>query len=124
MLEATIAVEAHPAAVSEARRFLRRTLVAAAVGDEVVDIVLLLASEVITNAIIHARSASEIRVVRSPAVVRVEVVDRSQLLPERRVFDFESASGRGLAIVEAVAARWGVDTLPGDGKRVWFEVAA
>jgi anti-sigma regulatory factor (Ser/Thr protein kinase) len=124
VLEATIAVEAHPAAVGEARRFLRRALSDAGVDEEVVDVVLLLASEVITNAVIHARSSSEIRVMRLPAAVRVEVADTSKALPERRVFDFESASGRGLAIVDAVAARWGVEAIPGDGKFVWFEVAA
>ena len=123
-VNATLAVEAHPSAVREARSFLRRTLVAAAVADDVIDTILLLASEVVTNAVIHARTTSELRVIRTATVVRVEVADSSVLVPEMRVFDFESASGRGLAIVQAVASRWGVDQLSEAGKLVWFEVAA
>lgn len=123
-VEASLALDAHPAAVSEARRFLRRSLAAAAIADDVLDTVLLLASEVVTNAVIHAQTSSTVRVLRLDAVVRIEVVDESAHLPELRVLDFESASGRGLAIIQAVAERWGVERIPGDGKLVWFEVAA
>ncbi len=93
------------------------------VGYSVVDTVELLTSEVVTNALVHARSAPELCVEVRHDVVRVEVSDTSTSEPVLQRPDPESASGRGIAIVEQLAAGWGVEQLAGDGKRVWFEVS-
>jgi anti-sigma regulatory factor (Ser/Thr protein kinase) len=92
-------------------------------GDEVVRTVELLTSEVVTNALLHAHSAPELHVFVVEGVIRVEVCDRSTLAPIQRPVDGESASGRGMMIVEALAQSWGVDRLQDGGKQVWFEVA-
>lgn len=55
-------------------------------------------------------------------MVRIEVCDSEASPPARRPADTDAASGRGIAIVEELAATWGVDQIPDDGKRVWFEV--
>ncbi len=121
-VDARLDVPPEPSAVSRVRAFVRSAL-AGAINEEALDTVLLLTSEVVTNAILHARTPSEVRLIRLPEAVRVEVADGSTLLPERRFFDFDSASGRGLAIVEAVAARWGIEPA-GAHKTVWFELPA
>ncbi len=121
-VDARLDVPLEPSAVSRVRAFVRSAL-AGAIDEEALDTVLLLTSEVVTNAILHAKTPSEVRLIRLHDAVRVEVADASTLLPERRFFDFDSASGRGLAIVEAVAARWGIEPAAAH-KTVWFEVPA
>ena len=111
-------------AVREARRFLERALTHAGVSEDKIDDVILLTSEVVTNAVVHAATMAELRLSVDSSSVRVEVADGSATRPERRVFDFLSASGRGLSIVATVAADWGVETVPGDGKYVWFVISA
>jgi len=92
------------------------------VGDHVVDTVELLTSELVTNAVIHARCAPELLVRLGDKAVRIEVCDGDANAPTRRPPDVEAASGRGIAIVEELATTWGVEHIPDDGKRVWFEV--
>ena len=91
------------------------------VGDEVVETVELLTSELVTNVVLHARSSPELVVSLDDGVVRVEVWDSTASPPIRRPPDAQSASGRGINIVAELAAEWGVEKIP-DGKRVWFEV--
>jgi anti-sigma regulatory factor (Ser/Thr protein kinase) len=112
-----------PASVGTARRFVRDVLTTRMVGYRVVDTVELLTSEVVTNALVHARSAPELTVEVLDDVVRVEVSDTSTGEPVLQQPDPESASGRGIAIVELLAAGWGVERMADDGKRVWFEVS-
>jgi anti-sigma regulatory factor (Ser/Thr protein kinase) len=121
-VDARLDVPPEPSAVRQVRAFVRSAL-AGSVDEDALDTIVLLTSEVVTNAILHAKTASELHLVRLPDVVRVEIADRSPAIPERRVLDFTSASGRGLAIVEAVAIRWGVEGAAAS-KRVWFEVRA
>ncbi len=92
------------------------------VNEKVTGVVELLTSEVVTNALIHARGAQSLTVSVLPAAVRVEVEDSSSLLPTRRRAGVDAVSGRGLAIVGALALAWGVEPGP-RGKRVWFEVS-
>ncbi len=111
-----------PASAGAARRFVRDVLMTRRVGEEVVETVQLLTSELVTNAVIHGRSAPELLVSLNDGVVRVEVCDKDAIPPVRRHPDLYSASGRGIAIVAQLAAEWGVEQIPDDGKRVWFEV--
>jgi anti-sigma regulatory factor (Ser/Thr protein kinase) len=94
-------------------------------GDtQLVEAAALLVSELVTNAVTHAGSEVHVVIGRGAAyaVLRVEVGDFSTAPPTLGGFDLEAMSGRGLALVEALADRWGVET-HGSGKRVWFELA-
>lgn len=91
------------------------------VDEKVTGIVELLTSELVTNALVHARGAEGLSVYVWPRVIRVEVDDLSALLPTPRRAGLEAVSGRGLTIVDALARSWGVET-GRRGKRVWFEV--
>lgn len=104
----------------EARAFVDE-LLARWDAEEAIDVVVLLVSELVTNAVLHAGSRVELSVHLLSDAVRVEVVDTSPVLPTPKDADDTETSGRGLAIMDAMASAWGVDPLP-DGKRVWFEV--
>ena len=108
-------------AASLARRFVADTLVGAA-AESLSDIAVLLVSELVTNAVVHAGSDVEVAVRLLPDSVRIEVVDRAPadlLRPSTPAQDSES--GRGLMLVETLASAWGVEPLE-TGKAVWFEV--
>ncbi len=88
---------------------------------DVVDTLLLLTAELVTNAVLHGRSDVELRLGRSGARVRIGVGDENTRMPQRRTSDPDALDGRGLALVEALADDHGVDVTP-IGKVVWFEV--
>lgn len=93
-------------------------------GDRLMEIQLLV-TELVTNSVVHAglRPGERIAVSiqRSDTGVRVEVADRGPgFAPPPPPEDPFATSGRGLALVETLSDRWGVDT---DGlTRVWFEI--
>lgn len=99
-----------------------RRRVSELVGDhERVDDLLLCVSEVVTNAVVHARSLVALTYTCEDDVVRIEVVDGSPAaLPTRAEPQPSSPSGRGVKIVDALADRWGVE-VGGARKTVWFE---
>jgi anti-sigma regulatory factor (Ser/Thr protein kinase) len=86
----------------------------------------LLTTELVTNAHEHADGAAELRVSvpEGRDVVRVEVDDHCPQLKPQRVEkpDPTTPHGRGLALVEAISAQWGVDTGAGI-KTVWAEIS-
>lgn len=109
------------ASAGAARRYVRGVLGGHHVNEKVTGIVELLTSEVVTNALLHAREAGELAVYVFPTMIRVEVEDPSSLMPALRQAGVDAVSGRGLTIVDGLARSWGVE--PGiHGKRVWFEV--
>jgi serine/threonine-protein kinase RsbW len=80
----------------------------------------LVVTELVANAAQHTQGHL-IRVSISrpaPGLVRIDVVDRSMIRPERRNTDEHAEHGRGLALVDILTERWGTDLLP-CGKRVW-----
>jgi DNA-binding NarL/FixJ family response regulator len=85
------------------------------------DVVKLLVSELVTNAVLHAKSEAEVVVQLRPRCIRVEVLDRSHQLPVIKDVEPEATSGRGMALVSSYASAWGTRRLP-HGKAVWFEV--
>lgn len=103
-----------------ARRFARSAL---RESRSDVDTVLLLVSEVVTNAVLHARSGIRLVVEDHDEMARVEVHDASPVPPRMHHFRLVSGTGRGLRMLDQLAQNWGVDTEPrGSGKVVWFEV--
>ena len=93
------------------------------VAEGTADVVLLLTSELVTNACLHAGTDTHVTVRLLPDIVRVEVVDGDAHVPAPREAAPEEPSGRGLMILDALSDRWGVDRLDEGGKRVWCEVA-
>jgi anti-sigma regulatory factor (Ser/Thr protein kinase) len=113
-----------PTSPAEARRFVGEVLRDHGVETgEVVEAALLLTSELVTNAVLHAEGTINVDVDLDLTAVRVEVGDASHERPTPRdVDDPEATTGRGLHLVEAMARAWGVDRQPDDGKVVWFEL--
>lgn len=87
-----------------------------------IELTVLVANEVVTNAILHARTEVSLSVRMRPGHVRVEVTDMSHAQPVQRPTSADATGGRGIALLDAMATRWGVEELP-DGKRVWFDMA-
>lgn len=110
-----------PGSARAARRFVDATLGSWECG-RAVEVVVLLANELVTNAVLHADTDVDLRLRRATDRVRVEVGDRSGGRPEARELLPGAQTGRGLALVDALADRWGVDPGGTEGKVVWFEV--
>ncbi len=119
-LEASLSLRPVPASAGLARRFVGRTL-AAWGRDDVSDDVTLLVSELVTNAMLHARSDIALVITARRGVLRVEVQDASSHAPAPRVASADALTGRGMALVETLSAEWGVRRVSG-GKGVWFTV--
>ncbi len=115
---------AHPASAGLARRMVSETLNGNKLPDEVVDSAELLVSEVVTNAIVHARSDVSVTVSVANGEVRVEVSDHSPHLPSQRSHDHTAITGRGLALLDSLADSYGVRSVPDAGKVVWFTVSS
>lgn len=78
----------------------------------------LVLSELVTNAARHSEESIRVQVGLDGTDVRIEVFDRSHRLPLHHALEPEGTAGRGLHIVEALAAEWGVDESL-EGKTVW-----
>ena len=78
-------------------------------------------TELISNAIRHAATDVELKIVHLPHVLRLEVRDGSAQKLRRRASHEDDEGGRGLHLVDALTDRHGVDP-EGTGKRVWVEM--
>jgi anti-sigma regulatory factor (Ser/Thr protein kinase) len=118
--------DAAPRSVPLARRWL--TDVAGADPGYDMDVARLLLSELATNAVLHARTAMVIRAIDDGWRLRVEVTDSGVGMeqPEPRVPGADAESGRGLDIVDLLAADWGVrpNGPHAPGVTVWFELSS
>jgi anti-sigma regulatory factor (Ser/Thr protein kinase) len=108
-----------------------RELVSELVGDvtppEAMHDVLLLTTELITNAVKHAdvdeSSTLRLQVEARGDVRRVTVIDPGgPTRPRMQDVDVSVPGGMGLFLVDALSSRWGSET-EGIGTRVWFELA-
>ncbi|WP_329179562.1 ATP-binding protein [Streptomyces sp. NBC_01477] len=117
-----------PEHVARARRATRLTLTSWGVPDEAVEAAVLVVSELVTNAVRHARSTPGrdigLRITRrEDHRVRVEVADAGDGLPSPRTAFPDDESHRGLPLVAALAVRHGVGPRPhGIGKTVWADI--
>lgn len=107
-------------AAAIARRHVR-TLLQQWGLDELVDPVLLLTSEVVTNALLHGGTTLTLTVGRAGAGVRVSVEDGSTVPPARRRRSTTASTGRGVQLLGDVADDWGWEHTA-SGKVVWFTV--
>lgn len=107
-----------------ARRLVRAALAVWAL-DELADNGALLVSELVSNAVRHARRASVRVIVERTAqwTVRIAVADLSRIRPVLSLPELSEEEGRGLLLVTAMATRWGCDER-GWGKIVWAELEA
>ena len=97
------------------------TLVGWGYGGSFMEDAQLVVTELASNAVVHARSPFSVAARAEPFGVRISVHDASPVTPTVREHDPLALSGRGLRLVAAIAADWGVDTTP-DGKVVWAEL--
>ena len=109
-----------PSAAS-ARRFVAAALRRWGCPDDFIELVLLLTSELVTNAYRHAGTETRVSVRLDGDCTRVEVRDVGRGEPELRPLDTDRVDGRGLQIVDALADRWGYHSNAG-GTAVWFEL--
>ena len=111
------ALAAVPASVAAARRFIEETL-----GDippEQRDATVLMVSELVANAVLHAGGELTVGIQRSGDRIHVEVSDKAGGDPVAENPDVNQTRGRGLFIVEQLSDEWGVERHT-DGKTVWF----
>lgn len=111
-----------PASVPRARRFVTRELGQWHI-DAVRDEAALVVTELAANAVDHAHSDFEVRLALTDRALRVEVLDNGHGTPDPRPPTAGSERGRGLLLVSAMSAAWGVDDVVDDGKVVWAELA-
>ena len=109
-----------PSAAS-ARRFVAAALRRWGCPDDFIELVLLLTSELVTNAYRHAGTETRVSVRLDDDCTRVEVRDVGRGEPELRPLDTDRVDGRGLQIVDALSDRWGYHSNAG-GTAVWFEL--
>ncbi|WP_329326431.1 SpoIIE family protein phosphatase [Streptomyces luteogriseus] len=112
--------------VASARSFVRDTLQGWGFAD-IVDDAVVLTSELVTNAVVHAGTSADVLCLRSDEGARIEVADR---YPEREIPLQATAinmgspdreGGRGLQLCAALAGHWGVEYTP-THKTVWFQL--
>ena len=122
---ASTVVEGDPRAARAARQFLRRELAAWQVDDQLADVAVLCLSELVTNAVMHAGTSSELRVSLDEATLTLVVRDQggpgsvAPTADEGR--DPLRVHGRGLQLVDALAHRWGAER-DEVGTTVWVEL--
>ena len=109
-----------PRSASKARAFARDFVAASgAVTDP--DVVELLVSELVTNAVLHARTSIIVNIAIVRGGVRVEVADESASSVSQRNYSADATTGRGVGLVDVLATDWGIRS-HAYGKTVWFEV--
>lgn len=113
------------ASVAAVRRSIAADLADNGVDEDSVHDVTLVASELVGNAVRHTDLAPDeelgISWTLTPTEVVVSVADGSDGEPRLRIVGADEPSGRGLAIVDQLSSKWGVEHLQ-RGKRVWAQV--
>ncbi|MFJ1844915.1 SpoIIE family protein phosphatase [Streptomyces sp. NPDC088146] len=117
--------QADPEGLSDARTIVRQAL-----NDwdmsELADDAELVTGELLVNVLLHTEGGAVLTLEVLPEPVRrvrLSVQDRSSVWPRRRSPGETATSGRGLLLLDAVAARWGIESR-GEGKAVWCEIGS
>jgi anti-sigma regulatory factor (Ser/Thr protein kinase) len=110
-----------PQAPAAARHFVADVLEGLGYSPSLLEVAKLVVSELATNAVIHACSPFSVQIRPSASSVRLSVRDGSRARPSIRHDDGLAISGRGLRLIDTLAADWGVE-IAQDGKTVWAEL--
>lgn len=112
-----------PSEVGRARRWARSRLAGCGIGvdEPLAETLILLISELVTNAVVHTGCPAVLRMFFPGGTVRVEVADFSARPPRRRCAGGDETGGRGLELVDGLADRWGWRP-EGSGKSIWCEI--
>ncbi|HEX4254129.1 MAG TPA: ATP-binding protein, partial [Streptosporangiaceae bacterium] len=130
-LVASAAYQPDPAAAASARRFVRQTLQSWDIAsrsieaDRLVDDAVLLTSELVTNAVVHAGTDLDVTCRIAAGDLEIAVRDRhpSRTLPDiPEAASLSAERGRGLLLPSALASSWGV-TYARTAKAVWFRMS-
>lgn len=119
-----LTIEPELGAIAPARRWAKDHLRAAGVDGHVLDVLILLVSEVVTNAIAHALPPVSLHLIVNEDQARVEVYDRALEDPMKLDPPPSAEGGRGVALIDQLATNWGTVRVD-DGeplKFVWFEL--
>lgn len=111
-----VVLPAAPSSARAAREFLAATI---GMNEDDDGRAALIATELVTNAVLHAGSPLRFGVHADRSWLRLEVCDDHDALPDPQPASPDRLDGRGLALVDALADEWGVVTRPGGGKAVW-----
>ena len=122
MITAECTLPAQVLSPAAARRAVREAMTGAGL-EVILDDAVLLVSELVTNAVVHAGTRIELRVDIGPGSVLVEVIDfRPRALPDLLGKpEADREAGRGMLLLDAVAKEWGIRHFAG-GKAVWFQL--
>jgi Histidine kinase-like ATPase domain len=115
---AQLTLTCDPKAPGSARAFVGRVCTSWEL-EGVVDEATLVASELVTNAVVHAEGAAQIVVQRCADQLTISVRDGTDVPPMRRAATSWEESGRGLQLVDALACADGSYPRSGGGKVVW-----
>ncbi|WP_100499940.1 ATP-binding protein [Geodermatophilus chilensis] len=123
-LTAAVDLRPVPASVPVARHLVLDLLGAWSAAHDAGDAALLV-TELVANVVDHVAGEASftLELSLSEDWLRITVVDGSALRPVVRDLEAGAPRGRGMRLVESIADRWGVEE-HGDGKAVWFELAA
>jgi len=137
-MHAELPIEPHVRAVAAARHWARTHFVDAGLEPGVIDVLVLLVSETVTNAVLHAHPPVLLRIDVDHVRTRVEVHDGDRSDPVLRDPPPSATNGRGVLVMDRLATRWGTEMLTDDepapladgaalgrrhAKTVWFELA-
>ena len=115
-------IEADLTAVAPARRWARARVEDAGVHPALTELIVLLTSEVVTNAVAHSAPPVLLSLDVSPRRTRVEVRDSTVEVPVVKHARPTEVGGRGVMFVDVLSSAWGVERDGGGTKTVWFEV--
>lgn len=118
----TATLDAAELSAQAARAVVRDVCTAAHVPEDSTETALLLASELVTNAVVHAGGTPVLDVDVRPSRLRVTVTDDADGRPRVTNGSLLDEGGRGLMLVETLATAWGTDPQDPRGKSVWFEL--
>lgn len=117
-----VALEPSAESAAQARSSLRELLSTVGVGQQERETAVLLANELVINAVEHSGGPAHLHAIVRDGVIRLEVTDANPSIPTANTsVDELDERGRGLLMISALASRWGADPLP-DGKTVWCEL--
>jgi two-component sensor histidine kinase len=105
--------------IARARRVVTSTLRSWGIDAEV-PVLVLLTSELVTNALVHGTGPVQVRLATDARRIRLEVIDDDGTPATPHLVERQGPGGWGLQLVDRLAHRWGVDE-SGDTTLVWVE---